>query len=142
MRLLKNSGAERVVDELRGLARGARLDIATPRLSVFGFGELADEFSRAAQARLAVPGRTGEDLELLGAAADLPLRNRLQTPWLARRCADWVERTVEVRATPGAIAQGAFAVHADGKPSRVITGEDTNETFATVSFPDGTVTTR
>lgn len=122
MRLLKNSGSERVVDELRGVGRGARLDIATPRLSLFGFGELADDLGRAAQTRLVVPGRPADDLELLGAAADLPLRNRLQTPWLARRCADWIDRAVDVRASTGAIAQGAFVISAEGKPSRVITG--------------------
>lgn len=58
--------------------------------------------------------------------------------------------TVIVNDYPGSVYSGANTVYMNiyvgsvlvWSDSRVITGEDTNETFATVSFPDGTVTSR
>lgn len=58
--------------------------------------------------------------------------------------------TVVVNDYPGSVYSGANTVYMNiyvgsvlvWTDSRVITGEDSDETFATVSFPDGTVTSR
>ena len=48
-----------------------------------------------AKARLVLPPNDAE-LGLLGTEADRAARNRLQGRWLAGRCAEWVENTVEI----------------------------------------------
>ena len=43
MRLIKNTGSDRVVDELRAcLAAGSRLDFASPGFSLYAYAELKD----------------------------------------------------------------------------------------------------
>src|SRR5262245_28351298 len=98
MKLLKNSGTERVVDELREcLAAQGVLDLASPALSLFAFGELHDLLSQLASCRLVLPSHCLGDPELLSAESDRTYRNRLQVRWLARQCAAWLEAKAEVR---------------------------------------------
>ena len=109
MKLLANTGTERVVDELRAtLVAGSTLDIATPALSVFAFGELRDLLNQLKNCRLVLPPPSANGLGLLGAEADRPYRNRLQTRWLATELATWLEAAAEVRAARGAIPQSAL----------------------------------
>ena len=124
MRLLPNTGTERVVDELRAtLVAGSTLDIATPALSVFAFGELRDLLSRLTNCRLVLPSPSANGLGLLGGEADRPYRNRLQTRWLATELAAWLEAAVEVRAARGAIPQSALIARSEPSESRsAVTG--------------------
>ena len=123
MRLLKNSGSDRVIDELqRHLASHTHLDIASPDFSLFAFGELAQALQHIQRCRLALPAEaTG--LTLLGDTADRPFRNRLQTRWLAQHCAQWIEKKVDVRAAAAPIPHSLLVVATqDGTPTGVITG--------------------
>ena len=73
-------------------------------------------------ARLVLPPKDA-DLSLFGSDADRAARNRLQGRWLARRCADWVEKTVEVRRADRPVPQGAVVLRdADGSPQQVVLG--------------------
>jgi len=121
LRLIKNSGSDRVIDELRHcLLPKSSLDIASPAFSLFAFAELQDLLAGVGKARLALPA---SDLEMLGAEADRAFRNRLQTRWLAKQCADWVAKKAEVKQASGSIPQSTMVVRSDsGVPSRVITG--------------------
>lgn len=124
MRLIRNSGADRVVDELRQCitVRGA-LDVATSALSLFAFGELQDALTKLARCRLVIPLHGVGDLALLGSEADRPYRNRLQTRWLATQCAAWLARKTDVKGAPGVIPQSTLSVGtAAFDPTRVITG--------------------
>jgi hypothetical protein len=124
MRIISNSGSDRVIDEVRrALTPGASLDIASPTFSLFAFGELRETLIGFAQCRLALPEINASDVGLLGTDADRFLRNRLGTRWLAKQCADWLERKVEVRRPPGPILQAMFVTRGPSNSvERVITG--------------------
>ena len=84
MRLVTNSGSDRVIDIVRPhLARGNRLDAITPALSLFAFAEILRDARKLAGCRLVLPP-ADDGLELLGGPADRAARNRLQARWLAR----------------------------------------------------------
>ncbi len=123
MRIVSNTGTDRVVDFIRPWLRsGHQIDLASKALSLHAFGELAEKLSRMAKARFILPpDDTG--LSLLGTDADRAARNRLQGRWLARRCAEWVEKTVEVRRANQPIPQGAVVLrNGDGSPQQVVLG--------------------
>jgi hypothetical protein len=123
MKLLSNAGNERVIDLLRPwLQRGFQLDLATPGFSLFAFAELAAALSGLRKSRLILPP-ADQDLGLLGAPGDRAARNRLQTRWLATRCAHWLEGKVELRQAAGAVPQAAAVLRdtAD-QPQQVVMG--------------------
>jgi SNF2 family DNA or RNA helicase len=124
MKLINNTGTNRVIDVLRQTVQsGASLDIASPVLSLFAFSELRDLLTRAVHSRLILPLETDGDLTFLGSAADRAARNRLQTRWLARECAKWIREKTEVRASFNFLPQSAYVIrHPDVTQSRVITG--------------------
>ncbi len=98
MKLINNTGVDRVIDALRRDAlSGASIDIASPVLSLFAFSELRDLLNRAAKSRLILPLNIEGDLAFLGSEADRPARNRLQARWLARECSKWISEKTEVR---------------------------------------------
>ena len=123
MRIVRNTGTERVIDIVRPWLRaGNRFDLASRTLSLFAFGELAGNLARAAGARLILPPDEA-DLDLLGSVADRAARNRLQSRWLAGRCADWIENTAEVRRASGAVPQGAMVLrNGDGHAGQGLLG--------------------
>lgn len=71
MRLVKNVGADRVIDLIRdSLQPAIRLDLVTGALSLFAFAELRDGLGSVAGARLLLPPANA-DLVLLGVLAAL-----------------------------------------------------------------------
>jgi hypothetical protein len=72
MKLLRNVGADRVID-----------DVVSPALSLFAFAETVRDISKLSRGRLLLPA-DGADLALLGEAADRGARNRLQAHWFAK----------------------------------------------------------
>ncbi len=130
MKLIKNSGNDRVVDELkRCLAPRSSLDVASPTFSLFAFAELRELLNGLASCRLVLPADEAVDLSLLGTAADRPFRNRLQTRWLAKQCAHWIDRTSDVRRVAAMIPQATLIARTpESADDRVIVG---NCTFTT-----------
>ena len=105
MRLIKNTGDDRVVDVLRRtLTADVRLDVATSALSLFAYGELASELANPTSARMVIPAELLE-LGLMGGANERPFRNRLSGRSLALRMRQWVLDTVEVRAAAKPLPQ-------------------------------------
>jgi len=101
MKLIKNSGNDRVIDELKQcLQPESSFDIASPDFSLFAFGELREQLSKLSHCRLVLPNDASDNLSLLGDGSDRSFRNRLQGRWLARQCAEWIEKNVEVRRVP------------------------------------------
>jgi SNF2-related domain len=123
MRLLRNTGADRVIDVIRPwLTPGSELDVVSPTLSLFAFGEVLREVSKLAKARLLLPSNVN-DLALLGTAADRGARNRLQSRWLAKQCATWLEQSVELRQARDSVPQGAIVLRSqDGRPRQAVLG--------------------
>ena len=124
MKLIKNSGDDRVVDALRSsLAALSTLDVASPAFSAFAYGELRELLGKIAKCRIVLPDDKAGDLSLLGSSSDRPFRNRLQARWLARQCHQWVETLAEVRTLPGIMPQSTLiAGRLDSSLTRVITG--------------------
>ena len=124
MKLIKNTGKDRVIDALRaGLTATSKLDIATPAFSIFAFAELAAQLQALASCRLLLPVAQS-DLQLLGSEADRPYRNQLTTRCLARRCAEWIASRSEVRQTNSLLPQSSLiASDTDPALNRAITGQ-------------------
>jgi SNF2 family DNA or RNA helicase len=123
MKLLKNQGADRVIDELRAsLAKDGGLDAASPALSLFAFGELREVLRTLAGSRLILPQQQNAE-SFLGSEADRSYRNQLSSRKLARDLAEWIRDHVDVKTAPGPIPQATLVVKsADGSPSKVISG--------------------
>lgn len=116
MRIVQNTGTDRVIDALRPLlAQGHRLDAISPSLSLFAFAELVNELSASGGCRFVLP-QDAAALALLGGEADRAARNRLQTRWLARRLNQWIDGKVSVRNANALIPQGTFVLR-DGNPT-------------------------
>ncbi len=111
MRLIRNSGADRVLDELkRTLVPGSRLDVASPAISLFAFAELRQALDETEQCRVVLPAADIVSAGLLGSDRDRAARNRLHQRWLARQCARWIRSKVDVRTAPSPLPQSALAV--------------------------------
>lgn len=123
MRVVRNTGADTVVELLRPwLKPGNSVDLATAGLSLFAFEALRSELAQLAGTRLVLPSQSS-DLLLRGTEADRPARNRMQQRWLALRCAEWLERNVEVRRAGGTVPQGALVARGpDAAPLQAVLG--------------------
>ncbi len=106
MRLISNSGTDRVSDDLRdALQPGVRLDVASGAFSLFAFEAMMPSLSVVQSCRMVLPGNGVLTDGLLGSEACRPFRNRLQSRWLARLCAEWVTKHGEIRFSPHGLPQ-------------------------------------
>lgn len=123
MKIIPNSGSERVIDMLRdSLNPGGQLDAVSPSFSLFALSEILEQLDRIGETRLVLPPE-GEDLCLLGSEEDRAARNRLQVRWLAQRCARWIKESVDLRRATGPVPQGAVVVRDKvGEPDQAILG--------------------
>jgi hypothetical protein len=114
MRLVPNSGVDRVIDLVRPhLMPGSQLGCVTPSFSLFAYAELRDALAKLERVQLILPP-TDDALEFLGGDGDRANRNRLQARWLANQCAQWLTSKVDLRRAHGRVPQGA-AVMRDGQ---------------------------
>ena len=110
MKLVRNSGADRVIDLIRPkICKGHQLDVVSPVFSLFAFAELMRELDELSRCRLVLPS-TDSELGILGSSADRADRNRLQSRWLARRLIRWAQEKTEVRRALGSVPQSAFVL--------------------------------
>ena len=123
MKLVKNSGTDRVIDYLRSkLTAGCHFDIVTSSFSLFAFFGMLQEMAALLTCRILLPQVTTE-LSILGSEADRAARNRLQNRWIASRLLQWLQSKSEVKLAPGAVPQGAFVVRdGDAVPEMVLLG--------------------
>ena len=122
MKLIKNSGNDRVIDELRtALMAGTVMNVVASSISLHAFGELAKPLANVARCRLVMPEGAIADAGLLGGESERPFRNRLGTRALALQFGNWLEEKVEARATAKALPQ-SFVALSNGTNQRVITG--------------------
>lgn len=123
MKLVRNTGADRVIDLLRpGLQAGRQLDAVTSDFSLFAYSEVMRELASLASCRLLLPPVSAE-IAILGSAADRAARNRLQTRWLAKQLTEWISAKTEVRRALGAVPQGALVLRdGEANPVQVLLG--------------------
>lgn len=124
MKLIRNTGSDRVVDELRTcLVPRSSLDIASSAFSLFAYSEVSALLEKIERCRLVIPAAEGVDLGMLGSESDRPFRNHLQTRWLARLCCEWIQKKAEVRGAPAFLPQSTIiAGEPDSATQKVITG--------------------
>ena len=123
MKLIHNTGADRVIDLIRPhLKRGNQLGCVTPSFSLHAFAELRDALSTLERVQLILPP-DNERLDFLGGEGDRAARNRLQARWLANQCAKWISEKVELRRALGPVPQGAAVIrNAQATPEQVVMG--------------------
>jgi superfamily II DNA or RNA helicase len=124
MRLVKNTGTDRVIDELRrSLLPPSSLDLASSEFSLFAYAELRELLDKLDACRIVLPNSGGEELGLTGSNADRAFRNRLQLRWLARECGTWIRKKAELRIAPGRLPQSILIGGVpESEKQRVITG--------------------
>ena len=111
MKLIRNSGNERVIDRLREwLGQGASVDLMSPTFSVHAFAEVRELIEKAEKCRLLLGDEAALADSLFGGAADIVSRGQLQGRWLARLAADWIKKRAEVRCAPSAPPQSLIVV--------------------------------
>ena len=93
--LIPNSGTDRVIDVLReSISADSEIDAASPAFSLFAYGEIKDLLKDPKATRLLIPDTSKCDLNLLGSPSERQYRNKLQARWLAKRCIEWVSKSV------------------------------------------------
>jgi SNF2 family DNA or RNA helicase len=114
MKLIKNSGNDRVIDILReSLDGGAALAVASPHFSLFAYGEIQSYLRNLDKIRIVLPDGEINKTALLESDHDRAHRNRLQTHWLAKQCADWIKASVDIRGVRTTLPQSTILVGAD-----------------------------
>jgi hypothetical protein len=123
MKLIHNTGADRVIDLIRPhLKHGNQLGCVTTSFSLYAFAEMREALSVLDRVQLILSPDDGA-LEFLGAEGDRAARNRLQARWLANQCANWISRKVDLRRALGPVPQGAVVMRKpDATPEQVVLG--------------------
>ncbi|MGS0755344.1 DEAD/DEAH box helicase family protein [Roseateles sp. GG27B] len=123
MRLVPNSGADRVIDLVHPqLKPGSQLGCVTPSFSLFAYAELRNALAELDRVQLILPP-ADDALEFLGSEGDRTNRNRLQARWLANQCANWLTSKVDLRRAHGRVPQGTAVMRdAQGTPEQVVLG--------------------
>ena len=123
MKLVQNSGTDRVIDLLRPhLKTGSQLSCITPHFSLFAFAELRETLANLKHIQLILPP-ADDALEFLGSEGDRANRNRLQSRWLANQCAQWLQEKVDLRRAHGRVPQGTAVLRsAEGAAEQAVIG--------------------
>jgi hypothetical protein len=123
VKFIRNAGVDRTIDLVSPWRKtNHEIDMATSSLSLFAFAELLTELTTLSKARLILP-RADNDLLLLGTENDRAARNRLQSRWLAKQFAEWIQNKVELRIVTGTVPQGAVVLRdANSQPKQAVLG--------------------
>lgn len=114
MKLIQNSGSDRVIDLIRPhLKQGHQFGCVTPSFSLFAFAELREALAKLERVQLILPP-ADDELDFLGSEGDRAARNRLQARWLANQCAKWLDGNVELRRAQGRVPQGTAVMRGPG----------------------------
>ncbi|MEO6982482.1 MAG: helicase, partial [Edaphobacter sp.] len=115
MKLLRNSGSDRVVDAIRGHSSSElSLDYVSRGFSLPAFGEIAQFLNELTVCRLILQEIPASELGVCGSDIDRAARNKLNLRWLAMRCIKWAELRVDFRGVPKAPPQSALVIRRDG----------------------------
>ena len=122
MKLIKNTGSDRVIEELRSsILPGAAMDMATSSISLHAFGELSKALVNIESCRLVLPEKIDLTASLLGGDNERAFRNKLGSRALAIRFAKWLQSKVDARSTPKTLPQSFIGLK-DKTGARVVTG--------------------
>lgn len=124
MKLIRNTGSERVIDEIIvSISKASSISAASSEFSLFGFSTLSAELLRLNSCQLILPEWESICPGLLGTEADRSFRNRLDARWLAFKCSEWLDRQVELRTTDHPLPQSIIVVKSEKHgTTKVISG--------------------
>src|SRR6218665_1160411 len=106
MKLLRNTGNERVIDRLRDwLQPDSTFDLMSPDFSLYAFAEAHDNLKKAGRCRLLLGSDTVLAETLHGGSGDIAARGKLQGRWLAKVAGEWLNKHAEIRHVPTAPPQ-------------------------------------
>ncbi|RMG32981.1 MAG: helicase, partial [Methanobacteriota archaeon] len=113
LRLIKNSGSDRVIDLLtEALPVAHSMDFITTEMSLYAFLSLKNLLMECSPIRFIAPVKSNWG-HFLGGPGDRPYRNQLLNFFLAKQQAGWLENQVEIRYSDYQIPQ-SIAVLYDG----------------------------
>jgi hypothetical protein len=113
MKLIRNSGNERVIDRLRDWLRpGTSIDVMSPTFSVHAFAEVRELLGKAERCRLLLGDEGALARSLFGGPADVAFRGQLQGRWLANLAGEWIKTRAEVRCAAAAPPQSLIVAQA------------------------------
>ena len=111
MKLIKNSGNDRVLDALKPLlTSGSSFGIASPEFSLFGFAQLRELLEQQIKCRLVLLDVNKSEFAINGSESDRSERNKLNGRWLAQLCLHWLNQSAELREAPGPLPQTTIVV--------------------------------
>lgn len=114
MKLLRNSGNERVIDSLRAwLEPESTVDLMSPAFSLYAFAETRDLLMKAGHCRILLGDEAALSGSLFGGDADIAARGKLQGRWLAKTAAEWIKKHAEIRHAAAAPPQSLIVVSRD-----------------------------
>jgi len=120
MRLIRNTGNDRVIDELKkSTSSAASLDIVSSAFSLFAFIELKEQLAALERCRCLLPI---QGLSVLGSDKDRVFRNRLLSRHIANQCLQWIAAKVDVKGLPTTPPQSLLSLTDTTGTKRVITG--------------------
>ena len=124
MKLIQNSGTDRVIDELRRtLIDRTEMNIVSPAFSLFAFSELQELLGKLETCRLVLQATERTYMSFLGSESDRPYRNRLQTRWIGLGCSDWIRNKTQLRVTQAGLPQSCLLIkNTDSSHLHAITG--------------------
>ena len=113
MRLLSNTGGDRVLDELNQMTGGTSLSIASATFSLFAYANLREKLRDLREVKIIISSDLPPQ-QLLGDDGDRSFRNQLLTKWLAGDCSAFLRKTAQVAELSQNLFQGVV-VHKDPK---------------------------
>ncbi|XVJ60002.1 MAG: DEAD/DEAH box helicase family protein [Tepidisphaera sp.] len=131
--LLDNKTHGKVGDVLeKHMGSGCAVSMLSQQFSLFAFAALHQKLAKIASLRLLLSpalragqvdaSQMADFLGLLGDAGDRRHRNSLSAPLWARRCAEWINRSAQIRAVSLPAPQGLFVVDSGSDQRMAIQG--------------------
>ena len=121
MKLLRNSGNERVIDRLREwLVPAATIDLMSPAFSLFAFAEIRDLLAKSERCRILFGEEASLVGTLFGGNADIAARGRLQGRWLAKAASEWIKNNADIRNAATVPPQSLIVVSSDAGQQAVM----------------------
>jgi hypothetical protein len=123
VRLISNTGSDRVMDELTKITEGSSLSVASASFSLFAYAMLREKLGILRDAQLIVS--TGASAEqLLGEDADRSFRNKLTAKWLANDCLSFLHKIAQVAELPQSLSQSVLVLRdTNDQPTTALSGD-------------------
>ena len=122
MKLLSNTGTDRLIDVLRSLPSGGSLDVASATFSLFAYAALRQQFESLDVFRLLFSPSSLNGL--VGSTEDRSQRNRLVTRWLASDCVKFLRKKAKICELNTTFFQSVAVIKStDGLPLQAFSGD-------------------